>query len=117
MEKFKKYFLSSLVFLINIFLLIFGYQLIKNSDKDKTVIENDEADKAVQNDKIEIPVLPDNEIISGSTAPQEIKNEQIIINSGTAPIKSNTAPIQVNKTAPVAPAPAPKKSSTKTKTS
>ena len=95
MDKIKKYFLSSLVFLVNIGLVFLGYQAIKKNAESKTQENQENLNAQKANENAEALPLENNQ------------SQQIIINSESEvkPV-NNTVPAAVS-TPVVVPTPTP----------
>ena len=127
MDKFKKYFLSFFVFLINIGLVFLGYQAIKKNSETKKAAEENAfpVENPIVQDNLE-PITPGVNDLSVENAPitnSENINPQntTVQNSTSQTVTLPTNSAQTNISVPV-PAPAPvsapvKKPATKTRTS
>lgn len=106
MEKLKKHAWSSAVFLINILLLLLGYQAIKSSDKNAVAV--------VQNNQTEVKPLSRETVAAQNKITTDRENKLRNLNNSPKQIKQNQITTQTTTTTP---ATTSKKSSTTTKTS
>ena len=96
MEKIKKYSCSAIVFIVNILLLVLGYQVIKNNDP-KNVIPKEDINTTIQplsqeilDTQIKIAADRENKLRDLNTAPKTIKQNQTITNTTTTVPKAST---------------------------
>jgi hypothetical protein len=105
-EKLKKHGYSWMVFLINILLLLLGYQAIKGSDKNTAAVGQD--------NQTQIQPLSQETLEAQNKITTDRENKLRNLNNYSKQLNQNQETIQTTTTTPAA---TPTKSSTQTKTS
>lgn len=97
LEKIGKYCCSILVFIINILLMVLGYQVIKDQEKSSTEIKKEDISEEIQalDQKIleaqnKLATERENKLRDLNTEPKKIQQQQVTTQTKTTAPKSST---------------------------